>query len=78
MEIVELPDGKLSLLRLPVADVAVGSVGSAELYHQPQLEDFPAGGEHGDQLVLEAVPRDPVALDLGALGGRGPEKFRSQ
>ena len=72
VEVVELPNGQLGLLRIPVADVAVGSVGSAELYHQPQLEDFPAGGEHGDQLVLEAVPRDPVAVDLGALGGRGP------
>ena len=72
VEVVELPNGQLGLLRIPVADVAVGSVGSAELYHQPQLEDFPAGREHGDQLVLEAVPRDPVAVDLGALGGRGP------
>ena len=72
MEVVELPCRHLVILRVPVANVTVRPVGSTELDHQPQLEDPPAGGEHGDELVLEAVPRDPVAVDLGALGGRGP------
>ena len=71
VEVVELLDGQLGLLRVPVADVAVGSVGSTELDHQPQLEDLSAGGEYGHQLVLEAVPGDSVAVDLGALGGLG-------
>ena len=64
-EFVEPPDGHLGILRVPVANVAVRPVSSTELDHQPQLEDPPAGGEHGDELVLEVVPGDPV--DLGAL-----------
>ena len=72
MEVVELPDCHLGILRVPVANVAVRPVGSTELNHQPQLEDPPAGGEHGDELVLEAVPGDPVAVDLSALGRMGP------
>ena len=71
-EFVEPPDGHLGILRVPVANVAVRPVSSTELDHQPQLEDPPAGGEHGDELVLEAVPGDPVAVDLGALGRLGP------
>ncbi len=71
VEVVELLDGLLGLLWVPVAYVAVGPVGSAELYHQPQFEDLSTGGKHGHQLVLEAVPGDSVAVDLGALGGLG-------
>ena len=51
---------------VPVADVTVGPVGSAELNHQPKLKDPPADGD-SDQLVLEAVSGDPVAVHLSAL-----------
>ena len=44
---------------VPVADVTVGPVGSAEINNQPLLEDPLAGGE--------AVPWDPVAVHLSAL-----------
>ena len=55
------------MFRVPVANVAVGPVGSTELDHEPQLEDISTGSEHGNELILEAVPGDPVAVDLGAL-----------
>ena len=72
MEVVEVPYCHLGIRRDPVANVTVRPVGSTELDHQPQLEDSPAGGEHGDELVLKAVPGDPVAVDLGALGRMRP------
>ncbi len=53
-----------------VAHVAVGPVGAGELDHQPELVDAADGGEHGDELVLEAVPGDPVAVDLCPTAGR--------
>ena len=76
MVIVKLPDCHLGMFRVPVANVTVGSVGSAEFDHEPQLEDLSAGGEHGDELVLEAVPGDPVAVDFCALGRLGPGVVR--
>ena len=51
---------------VPVADVTVGPVGSAELCHQPQLVDPLAGGD-SDELVLETVPGNPVVVHLSAL-----------
>ena len=55
------------MFRVPVANVTIGSVGSTEFDHEPQLKYLSAGFEYGDELVLEAVPGDPVAVDLGAL-----------
>ena len=56
---VKLSDGFLGIIWVPVADVTVGPVGSAEINNQPLLEDPLAGGE--------AVPWDPVAVHLSAL-----------
>ena len=69
LEVVELPDGFLGVLRLAVSDVAVAPevtisrtlltgqlflpVDSTELQHEPQLEDLAHGAEDWDQLVLE-------------------------
>jgi len=43
------------------------SQSSFRLDHQPQLVNSPHGGEDRDQLVLEAVPGDPVAVNLSPL-----------
>ena len=64
---------------LAVAHVAVGPVRPGELDHQRELVDAADGGKHGDELVLEVVPRDPVAVDLGAAAapvqpGGGPRR----
>ena len=64
---VKLSDGFLGIIWVPVADVTVGPVDSAELNHQPKLKNPPAGGEYGDELVLEAISWDPVAVHLSAL-----------
>ena len=69
LEVVELPDGFLGVLRLAVSDVAVAPevtisrtlltgqlflpVDSTELQHEPQLEDLAHGAEDWDQLVLQ-------------------------
>ena len=53
---------------VPVADVTVGPVDSAEINNQPLLEDPLAGGE--------AVPWDPVAVHLSALGRLRPGVVR--
>ena len=61
---------------LAVAHVAVGPVRPGELDHQRELVDAADGGKHGDELVLEVVPRDPVAVDLSAAAGRRTRSAR--
>ena len=73
---VKLSDGFLGITQNPVADVTEGPVDSAELNHQPKLKNPPAGGEYGDELVLEAISWDPVAVHLSALGRLRPGVVR--
>ena len=72
--VVESLDGGPGVLGVAIPDVAVGSVGSAELYHQSQFVQRSNGGEDRNQLIFEAVSGDAVAVDLRSSlwGSSGP------
>ena len=67
-EPVQSVDPSLPLSHLSVGelDVGVTSVEAVVVHHQPHLVDLTSPGEHGQQLLLEAVSGDPCDINLAA------------
>ena len=62
--VVELVDGGPGIVGITVADVAVGSVGSAEFNHQSQFIQLSNRGKERNQLIFKTISWDSVAVDL--------------